>query len=203
MNIPFRALCLGLLCLTVRAVDAQLLSQLALDSVKEYHSLESALKEPDKVYKLQLTRKKLKAVPEEIRQFKNLNALDLGNNKLRDLPEWMAELAYLQEFHAPKNKFTSVPKVVCAWKDLKRLDLHQNEITGLPACMGGLTHLFSLDMWSNDLEDFPQELEGMKELKFLDLRVIQFDQGEMTRISELFPQVRIFFSQPCNCGTTP
>lgn len=182
---------------------AQLLSQTALDSAKEYHSIESAMKEPDKVYKLQLSRKKLKEVPEEIRRFTNLNELDLGGNRLRDLPAWMSELVHMQEFHAPKNKFTTVPKVICEWKELKRLDLHQNEITGLPACMGGLAHLFSLDMWSNDLEDFPEELEGLKELKFLDLRVIQFDDGEMDRISALFPRTRIFFSQPCNCGSTP
>ena len=26
---------------------------------------------------------------------------------------------------------------------------------------------------------------------------------EMERITELFPRVKIFFSQPCNCGTAP
>ena len=89
--------------------QAQLLPQTELDSVKEYHSLESALREPDKVYRLQLTRKKLKEVPPEIRQLKNLNALDLGRNKLKDLPEWLGELAYLQEFSAPQNKLREMP----------------------------------------------------------------------------------------------
>ena len=92
----------------------------------------------------------------------------------------MAELAYLQEFHAPKNKFTSVPKVVCAWKDLKA-PRPAPERDHRPAGVHGRAHPpFSLDMWSNDLEDFPQELEGMTELKFLDLRAIQFDDGRWT-----------------------
>ena len=40
-------------------VRAQLLDAIALDTVKEYHSLEAALREPEKVFKLQLTQKKL------------------------------------------------------------------------------------------------------------------------------------------------
>ena len=46
---------------------AQLLGQAELDTIKEYHSLESALREPDKVYRLQLTKRKYKEVPPEIR----------------------------------------------------------------------------------------------------------------------------------------
>lgn len=179
---------------------AQLLTQTALDSTREYYSIESAMKEPDKVYRLQLTKKKLKEVPEEIKRFKNLNALDLGKNKLKDLPAWLGELQYMQEFRAPQNKLSEMPDVVCQWTHLKRLDLHQNEITGLIPCMGELKEVISLDLWSNDLGEFPEELKGMEALRFLDLRVIQFDEKEMERISALFPKVKIFFSQPCNCG---
>jgi hypothetical protein len=66
--------------------------------------------------------------------------------------------------------------------------------------MGGLKELYSLDLWSNDLGDFPDAISGMKALRFMDLRVIQFSQGEMDRITTLLPSVKIFFSQPCNCG---
>ena len=67
--------------------------------------------------------------------------------------------------------------------------------------MGDLRELVSLDLWSNELADFPDELKGMEALRFMDLRVIQFDPKEMERITELFPRVKIFFSQPCNCAT--
>ncbi len=182
-------------------MHAQLLDPIALDTVKEYHSLEAALRDPEKVFKLQLTQKKLKVVPDDIRKLTNLNALDLGRNKLKELPAWMGELVNMQEFRAPRNKFTEMPAVVCQWKHLKRLDMHQNQLPGLPPCMGDLTELVSLDLWSNDLETFPDELKGMIGLRFLDLRVIQFDEREMQQITDLFPKVKIFFSQPCNCGT--
>lgn len=179
---------------------AQLLSQIELDTVKVYHSLAAALKEPDKVHRLELSKEKLKVVPEEIRKLKNLNALDLGRNKLSELPAWMRELQYMQEFSAGNNRFTEVPGTVCNWKHLKRLDLHQNRLTGIPACMGEMKELVSLDLWSNDLEDFPDELNGMKALRFMDVRAIQFSQAEIDRITALLPHVKIFFSQPCNCG---
>lgn len=201
MNLLHRACAILVLAPLAVVAHAQLLSQAALDSTKEFYSIASALKEPDMVYRLQLTKKKYKVLPEEIRQFKNLNALDLGKNKLKELPEWLGELVYMQEFRAPQNKFGEMPAVVCQWPHLKRLDLHQNEIIGLLPCMGELKELISLDLWSNDLDAFPDELTGMEALRFMDLRVIQFDQKEMEKISALFPQVKIFFSQPCNCGT--
>ena len=201
MNLLHRACALLFFAPLGLVTNAQLLSQAALDSTKEYYSIASALKEPDKVFRLQLTKKKYKVLPEEIRQFKNLNALDIGKNKLKELPEWLGELRYMQEFHAPQNKFREMPAVVCKWPHLKRLDMHQNEIAGLLPCMGELTEVVSLDLWSNDLGEFPEELKGMEALRFMDLRVIQFDQNEMQKIGELFPKVKIFFSQPCNCGT--
>ncbi|MBS1570684.1 MAG: leucine-rich repeat domain-containing protein [Bacteroidetes bacterium] len=185
---------------SMHGAKAQLLPQLTLDTVRTYHSLERAMQQPDSVYRLDLSHKKLKKVPDELRRLKNLNALDLGRNKLRELPGWMNELQYMQEFSAGRNKFTQIPNTVCQWKHLKRLDLHQNHIEGLPACMGNLKELFSLDLWSNDLGEFPDEISGMKALRFMDLRVIQFSDKEIDHISQLLPSVKIFFSQPCNCG---
>ncbi len=179
---------------------AQLLPQTTLDTVRTFRSLQHALQQPDSVYRLDLSHQKLKDVPGEVRRFKNLNALDLGRNKLKELPGWMNELRYMQEFSAGRNKFTEIPNTICQWKHLKRLDMHRNRIEGLPKCMGGLKELFSLDLWSNDLGEFPDEISGMKALRFMDLRVIQFSQGEMDRITSLLPSVKIYFSQPCNCG---
>jgi Leucine-rich repeat (LRR) protein len=106
----------------------------------------------------------------------------------------------MQEFSAGQNKLAEVPQAVCQWKELKRLDLHKNALEGLPACMGALTKVEVLDLWSNDLGEYPDELSGMASVKFIDLRVIQYDQEEMERITTLFPRAKIYFSEPCNCG---
>lgn len=181
-------------------LHAQLLGPAALDSVRTFRSLESAMKDPDQVYRLDLSGKKLKEVPDGIRAFKNLNALDLSSNKLRVIPTWFSDIPYLQELRVSRNKLVDFPAVICKLKRMKRLDLSRNALTGLPKCMGGLKELVSLDLWDNDLADFPDEIEGMEALRFMDLRAIQFEQREMDRIQELLPRAKVHFSPPCNCG---
>lgn len=180
--------------------EAQVLSQAELDTVKVYRSLERALEEPDKVYRLDLSGKKLKVLPEELRTLRNLNALDLSNNKLKEMPNWLGEFVSMQEFRASRNKLKEFPEAICKWRRLKRLDLSRNALPGLPRCIGGLRELVSLDLWDNDLVDFPEEMERMDALRFMDLRNIQFEQTEMDRIQELLPKTKIHFSAPCNCG---
>lgn len=179
---------------------AQPLSTTALDTVRTYHDLERALAEPMLVYRLDLSRQKLKELPEELRRLPNLNALDLGRNKLRALPDWLTDLVNLQELNLAGNKLVDFPEVLCGLRNLKRLDMSRNALTGLPACMGRLEALVSLDLWSNDLATFPDELERMAALRYVDLRVIQFSPKEMERIAGLWPRAKVQFSAPCNCG---
>ena len=187
-------------CSFPSAAHAQPLPQTTLDTVRTYRSLERALAEPMQVYRLDLSKQKLKAVPEELRRLPNLNALDLGRNKLKELPPWFTDLANLQELTLSGNKLVDFPEVICGLRHLKRLDMSRNALTGLPACLGRLKELTSLDLWSNDLATFPEELEGLEALRYVDLRVIQFSPKEMERIAELWPRAKIQFSAPCNCG---
>ncbi|MBL8009104.1 MAG: leucine-rich repeat domain-containing protein [Flavobacteriales bacterium] len=182
------------------SAEAQPLPQSTLDTVRTYRSLERALAEPMLVYRLDLSKQKLKAVPEELRRLPNLNALDLGRNKLKELPAWFTDLANLQELTLSGNKLVDFPKVICGLRHLKRLDMSRNALTGLPACLGRLQELTSLDLWSNDLATFPEELDQLEALRYVDLRVIQFSPKEMERIAELWPRAKIQFSAPCNCG---
>ncbi|HRH37846.1 MAG TPA: hypothetical protein PK760_05845, partial [Flavobacteriales bacterium] len=102
-----------------------------------------------------------------------------------------------------KNKFEDFPDAICKLARLKRLDVSRNALTGFPKCMGGLTELVSLDAWDNDLADFPTQLSGMSSLLYLDLRNIMFELPEMEHIEGLFPKAKVYFSAPCNCGSTP
>lgn len=179
---------------------AQLLDAPGLDSVRTFTSLERALKDPLSVFRLDLSGQKLKAVPEDVRQFKNLNMLDLGKNKLNALPEWLAELPHLQEVYLGRNKFTTFPAVLCKHVHLKKIVASQNEIDGLPPCIGGLEKLVVLDLWSNDIGALPAEAENLKALRFLDLRVIEMNAEEQAAIQELVPWATTYFSTPCNCG---
>ena len=179
---------------------AQLLDTLALDSAKTYFSLASAMKNPDQVYKLKLTKKKLTKFPEEILKFKNLNYLDLSKNKIKSLPDGIAELKYLQHLDVSKNQIDSFSVAMCQLTNLRNLIVSQNEMEGFPEEIKNLDKLLRLDAWSNNLVSFPAEIAEMKSLRWMDLRVIQMNAEMQKRIQELLPSTRIHFSPHCNCS---
>jgi Leucine-rich repeat (LRR) protein len=189
----------SILYIGIFSASAQL-SQDELDTCRIYTSLESALHNPDDVYILRLPKSKLKEVPLEILQFKNLNILDLSKNKLSELPDTLAILQYLQEVDLGKNKFEVFPVVLTKLIHLKKLTLSQNMITAIPFDINQLKDLEVLDMWSNDLYVIPDSISDLKKLKLFDLRVIQFSETEKEHISKLLPNTKIEFSNSCNCA---
>ncbi|MBL4703320.1 MAG: leucine-rich repeat domain-containing protein [Flavobacteriales bacterium] len=178
----------------------QLLTKEQLDTCRTYKSLESALKHPDKVYKLKLERLKLKEFPEAILTFKNLQILSLSKNKIKEIPEAISQLKYLQEVDFGKNKVVEFPEGLTQCIHLRKLVFSQNLLQALPAKIGDLKNLEYLDLWSNDLGIYPDEMSQLTSLKELDLRVINLNQTEQNRIKRLLPKVKIHFSPSCDCA---
>jgi Leucine-rich repeat (LRR) protein len=126
------------------------------------------------------------------------------------------------EFHelVVKNiKFSSLPK--CLFKGgLKKLSLENTGLVKFPGELLKLLHLESLSLKSNSISTIPSELSRLTELKRLDLRQssitslpqslghveridlrnMDFSRGEQNAIREQYPNVKIFFSSPCNCN---
>ena len=98
---------------TAGASYTQLLTPPALDSVRTFRSIESAMKNPEQVYRLDLSGQKLRTIPEEVKQLRNLNALTLNRNKLKELPDWLGELSNMQELGLHRNKLVHFPEVIC------------------------------------------------------------------------------------------
>jgi Leucine-rich repeat (LRR) protein len=180
---------------------SQVLSEQELDTCYIYTTIEKASKTPNAVYVLDLTKSKFKAFPLEILNFKNLNILKLGKNKIASVPEGISKLIFLQELDLGKNKLDAFPIGIVELTNIKKLVLNQNYIEGIPYMIKNLQKLEYLDMWSNNLNSFPESLNELKKLKEFDLRVIQFTKGEKDRIITLLPDTKIHFSSSCNCGS--
>ncbi len=180
--------------------EIPLLDSLSLDTAKMYLSLADALKNPDQVIRLSLRKGKLKTMPMEILQFKNLQYLDLSKNSIKELPPEIGDLKNLQYFSIMKNDLEAFAPEIGKLTNLRWLIMNQNDMGQLPPQIGNLVKLEYLDVWSNNLDHFPDEMRDMKKLKILDLRVILINDDEQTRIAGLLPDTKIYFSANCNCG---
>jgi len=77
---------------------------------KVYTSLEEALANKDKVYKLDLSNNQLTSLPKSIGNLKNLQKLFLGNNQLASLPESIGNLTNLQMLALNNNNLKEAEK---------------------------------------------------------------------------------------------
>lgn len=181
-------------------LSAQLLTKEQLDTCRVYTSLEQALRHPERVYILDLSKQKIKKFPQEILQFKNLNILKLNKNKLDQLPDSLSQLINIQEIELDKNNFSHFPIVLTELINLKKIIISQNEVEEIPFAIKNLKKLEHLDMWSNNLFKIPDSISELENLKVFDLRVIQFSSEEKERLEKLLPNTKIHFSNSCNCG---
>ncbi len=179
--------------------QAHLLDSLTLDTLKGYTSIDEALKDPDKVIKLELRKKRLKAFPPEIFRFKNLQYLDLSKNDIKEIPPGIDSLKSLQILILSRNDLESLPKEIGALKMLQYLNLNQNNLMSLPPQIGSLVNLKNMDLWSNNVDKFPTEMRYLKKLEILDLRVILIPDAEQQRVQEMLPKTKIYFSPYCKC----
>lgn len=139
-----------------------------------FKSIEEAKASGQCVECLDLSRKRLKKVPEEVLEFKDLKRLILSRNHLSGD---MSELSCLT--------------------NLRYLDLSSNYIEELSPRLAVLRP-DSLVMWDNPIRVLPEELLQW-DLRYLDLRAIQMNRKEQRAIKALFPKARIRLDHPCNC----
>lgn len=167
--------------------------------LKIYTSIEEALLNPDSVRYLSLKHKKLKKLPPEIFQFRNLEILDVSKNKLEEIPEDIEKLSKLRELSVANNYLTTLPIQIGNLTALKKIIAYQNNIAILPTTIGNLVNLELLDLWSNEIENFPQEIKALKQLKFVDMRGIMLSDEQKANIRALLPNTDVQFSMGCNC----
>ncbi|RME15085.1 MAG: leucine-rich repeat domain-containing protein [Bacteroidetes bacterium] len=177
-----------------------LLDSLSLASAKEYNNLDSALKQPDKVYKLVLRKQKLKSFPQEIFLLKNLQYLDISKNNIKKIPDNIHQLKYLQYFSCSKCKLSKIPESIGQLEHLYYLNLNQNDIDSLPESIGNLKKLRILDLWDNNLSYFPYSMNHLENLKIMDVRSILLNEQQQNYIQSLLPNTKIYFSPPCRCS---
>jgi hypothetical protein len=78
-----------------------------------------------------LSKLHLTEVPARVAALVGLTELDLRNNYLRELPEWLADLS-LTDLGLGENRLRHLPASMAGLTRLRRLDLDSNRLTELP-----------------------------------------------------------------------
>ena len=170
-----------------------------LATKKTFFNLQEAIAQPDSVYKLNLSKKKLKEIPHEVFSFHNLQILNLSRNNIAAIPVEIGILKSLQELDLSRNALTQLPPEIGQLKNLSNLKLNRNKITSLPMQVGDLLLLENLEMWDNELDTVPDDIQHLARLKTFELRGILFSDEQQKRIQQLLPNTKIYFSPSCAC----
>ncbi|MDF1673202.1 MAG: leucine-rich repeat domain-containing protein [Vicingaceae bacterium] len=169
---------------------------------KEYNSLDEALRNPNNVYRLNLSNQKLtllsdsiwgkfenleflslkndhlKEIPSEIGKLKNLKVLDLSGNDFRVLPASFTKLNSLIELYLNDESYMDVNRSLTNIKDLpnlKILHLENDHLEKVPENLFKLIHLEKLYLNKNSFKKIPIELKEMNTLNYIDMHDNQFD----------------------------
>ncbi|OJJ23917.1 hypothetical protein BKI52_06085 [marine bacterium AO1-C] len=168
-----------------------MISETELRKAKEYKSLEEALAEPDKVYKLNLAEKKLTALPEDLFKLKHLQRLRLAFNRdLKTLDPRIGSLKNLQYISLHSCGLTTLPKEIGKLPNLETLIVESNKISSLPAEIGSLPKIKELKLSYNELTALPEEIYNLSTLENLYLHRNQISTisdklGQLTNLKNL------------------
>lgn len=160
---------------------------------------QASLIHSDSVQYIKITRQKLTHIPEVLYNYKNLIALDLSKNKIKNISDSISVFDQLEMINLRKNKFEVFPESLFQLKTIKEIIISSNQIGFIPEEISQCTQLRKLDLYNNPISDLGQGLQELKNMEELDLRGLMMNAKKQKAISEKLPLVHILFDAPCNC----
>ncbi|MCX6745621.1 MAG: leucine-rich repeat domain-containing protein [Candidatus Parcubacteria bacterium] len=116
------------------------------------------------------------------------NKLDLSNQNLTKVPDYVFNLTNLQELNLSNNKLTgAIQSQIGQLKKLKVLNASNNLMTGIPAEVGQLTNLQILDLSNNQLTGLPNELGNLKNLQTFNISGNNYSTQDLNGIMQKLP----------------
>jgi Leucine-rich repeat (LRR) protein len=113
----------------------------------------------------------LSAVSERIGLLKRLRMLDLGHNALTSLPSTIGDLESLTDFlYLHDNELQELPVSIAKLTRLRYLNISDNPLGALPPSIGAMTSLVELRASKCNLTTLPSGLDRLVELRELHLR---------------------------------
>lgn len=104
--------------------------------------------------------------------FAILTELNLANNKLKELPDYIGRLKNLKVLNLGQNQFKKFPKVILKLKNLEELYLNNNDLKSLPDNIGDLNKLNLLKLDNNpSLTELPESIFKINNNKNVEISI--------------------------------
>ncbi|TAE72916.1 MAG: leucine-rich repeat domain-containing protein [Bacteroidetes bacterium] len=175
----------------------QVLSEEDLSKKPMYSNFARAYQKSEEVYKITLKSGssiygKIDGLPIDIDTLKNLQFIQVINEKLQNLPPRFAKLQYMQQIYMSGNKFPVIPPAIYVLKNLKRLDLQKNEISIIVNDIDKLENLEYLYLNDNPLVFLSVEhFRKLKKLKFLNIKNTKLPEPIIKDLKKYLTWVKI------------
>lgn len=105
-----------------------------------------------------------------------IEEINLGANKLTNLPIEISRLDTLKTLWLEDNEFDTFPTCVCQLKELKVLRMSGNCIKFVPSLISSLQNLETLALDRNEITEFPDGILKLPDLQYLWLRQNQINE---------------------------
>ncbi len=114
--------------------------------------------------------------------------LDLSNQELTDVPEYVFNQKNIETINLSNNKLTgALGAEIKNLTNLKQLNLSNNNFSGVPAEVGQLQNLEVLDLSNNQLTGLPYEIGNLQNLKTLNVSGNNYSEKDLDIITEMLP----------------
>lgn len=124
-----------------------------------------------KLRMLDLGHNKLSQLPVALGELDGLtDFLYLHDNGLTALPQSLRQLVKLRYLNLSNNAFETIPEVVTYLVSLIELRVIDNRLTSIPYSVGRLSQLRELHLRNNMLKSLPDTIGMLSELRQIDLR---------------------------------
>lgn len=157
-------------------------------TLKEYKNIESALREPDKVQRLNLGDQDHKTLPKALIKFSKMTSINLLGNNFKTFPVILTKLPQLEEVSFASTGMKYIGPEIGRLKSLRILILDFNALDNVPAEIGELTNLLYLDLSTNkNLKSLPPSIANLKQLQELNIENTGISKQEIQRIKSWLP----------------
>lgn len=154
---------------------------------------------PDTIFAISFEKLKLTELPADLARFKHVKRLDLGKNRLEELPDYFAAFDSLEVLDLTKNKLSHFPIEICQLSNLKQLLIGSNDIASIPDCIEYASALEFLDLYDNPIGHLPQSMMRLEHLKKIDFSGIRFNKKFQEKWSKQLPNAELVFDEACDC----